>query len=440
MRTGTILVLCALWLAGPAPRAEAGDRDGKGGAEPTAGDEEKLKSGDRDPELIRRINRAVERGCAWLRSKQGKDGSWRGVWHGHAEARYPWGETALCLWALRKAGEPKDAPSLGKGFRFLRLMPLAKVYEVSVLALALEARHTLIRPGKREYTQPPPRVRMPDADNDWMRECIAWLVTNRENSWRLFGIPADRARSTPDTWHYPGPAGTMTDHSNTQLALLALKAGRRCGIPVPLDAWVNTVRHFVETQETSGPEVRRVVVVEDPPYRIYRKTRITDFARGWCYDAHRNPVSGSKDKHLAATGSMTTVGVSSLALALSELRPGQLPKKLRPLAVKGIWDGLAWLDRHWRVDTNPRHPGGLWHYYYLYGVERAAVLTGQRNIGRRDWYREGAEYLLARQKSDGSWDDPRCPGPLNNSCFALLFLTKATVPLGVPVTGGGKKK
>ncbi len=98
-------------------------------------------------------------------------------------------------------------------------------------------------------------------------------------------------------------------------------------------------------------------------------------------------------------------------------------------------DGLAWLDLNWKIDCNPNHPEKRWHYYYLYGVERAAVLTNSRALGKHDWYREGAEFLLKAQGGDGKWDDTCCPGPINNTCFALLFLTKATVPVGAVITG-----
>ena len=137
----------------------------------------------------------------------------------------------------------------------------------------------------------------------------------------------------------------------------------------------------------------------------------------------------------SSTGSMTCVGVASLAIAVSELRGRALNAGLRKKAETAMRDGLAWIDLNWAVDCNPNHPGKLWHYYYLYGVERAAVMTNRRNIGKRDWYREGAVFLLSRQSGDGHWDDIRCSGPLNNSAFALLFLTKATVPLGAVITG-----
>ena len=102
---------------------------------------------------------------------------------------------------------------------------------------------------------------------------------------------------------------------------------------------------------------------------------------------------------------------------------------------RGIADGLAWLNLNFSVRNNPGPRGGRWHYYYLYGLERTGVLTDKRTgvltdkrfMGDHDWYREGAEYLVRRQRADGSW-----PGGLMDSCFALLFLRRATVPVRVP--------
>jgi hypothetical protein len=58
-------------------------------------------------------------------------------------------------------------------------------------------------------------------------------------------------------------------------------------------------------------------------------------------------------------------------------------------------------------------------------------------MGKHDWWKEGAEYLLGAQTADGSWPGSEQGGrqggdvtsPLVNTCFAILFLKKATMPL-----------
>ena len=81
------------------------------------------------------------------------------------------------------------------------------------------------------------------------------------------------------------------------------------------------------------------------------------------------------------------------------------------------------------MKSNP--PGGRgWHYYYLFGLERAGVLTDKKFIGDHDWYREGASYLLEKQLPEGFWETQanEYGTAVSNTCFALLFLKRSTPP------------
>ncbi|MHC4780073.1 MAG: hypothetical protein ACYTFG_15995, partial [Planctomycetota bacterium] len=227
------------------------------------------------------------------------------------------------------------------------------------------------------------------------------------------------------------------DHSNTQFAMLGLKSGAKCGIPIPDDVWILCLKHFLEVQEKDGPEVRRWRLIEDRKhgYVSYKPmTAVPDHARGWAYGAAIFPKGKSGDKTYATTGSMTCVGISNVSISLSELGP-KCPPSLKKKGEKALRDGLAWLCHNWKIDENPQHPAKHWHYYYLYGLERVGVLTWSRSIGKHDWYREGAEFLCAQQDGEGRWEDNKCPGPINNTCFALLFLTRATVPGRAVISG-----
>ena len=74
-------------------------------------------------------------------------------------------------------------------------------------------------------------------------------------------------------------------------------------------------------------------------------------------------------------------------------------------------------------------------YYYLYAVERLGMLYDTGKIGGHLWYPEGAKVLLDAQKPDGSWDASLPKTPTWDTCFAILFLKRATRPL---VATGGK--
>jgi hypothetical protein len=63
--------------------------------------------------------------------------------------------------------------------------------------------------------------------------------------------------------------------------------------------------------------------------------------------------------------------------------------------------------------------------YFLWSVERVAVVFDLQKIGTKDWYAWGSELILKFQKPNGSWED-RFPG-LPDTCFALLFLKRANV-------------
>jgi hypothetical protein len=63
--------------------------------------------------------------------------------------------------------------------------------------------------------------------------------------------------------------------------------------------------------------------------------------------------------------------------------------------------------------------------YFLWSLERMAVVYGLRTVAGKDWYAWGSSILVAAQNDDGSWTDA-FPGVVDTS-FALLFLRRANV-------------
>ncbi len=73
---------------------------------------------------------------------------------------------------------------------------------------------------------------------------------------------------------------------------------------------------------------------------------------------------------------------------------------------------------------------GQHRYYNIYGIERAGRLSGQRFMANRDWYREGCDYLLAKQQDDGSWSGGGFDGGIiGGTSFSILFLSKGRTPI-----------
>lgn len=200
------------------------------------------------------------------------------------------------------------------------------------------------------------------------------------------------------------------DISNTQFALLGLKACEDAGFEIPKATWQSALAWHLKVQQRDG---------------------------GWGYHFY-----GMKDK--ASYGSMTCAGVC--AVAISKFYLGSKD----PSKDASVRAGLLWLAKNWTLDDNPGigksnvSDPGAWHYYYLYSIERVGKLVATEKVGSHDWYAEGADWLLKKQKEDGSWftglNNPmwKQAGDLEtaDTCFAILFLSKSTPPL--VASGGGR--
>ncbi|MBI1853926.1 MAG: hypothetical protein HYR85_26615 [Planctomycetes bacterium] len=358
-----------------------------------------------DPELRKRIDAAIDRGSRWLLSQQSEAGTWGdfpdGPYFFHA------GPTALTCYALLHAGVPRGDARIQKAFDFLLAQPLRLTYEVSLIVLAVEAKATATSDLlSKKYAKEERQLLAPESE--WLKKATEWLL----------------ARRIGDYWSYPGGNG---DHSNAQLAILALKSASRCGIRVPKDIWLELAQHFVKWQEPKGPATTLVLDrgVDGKGYSSVSKKPAQ--ARGWTYD---KPCPMGE-----AYGSMTCVGVASLVLCRSELSgSSRFAGKLATDVDDGIRDGLAWLQSNWSIEENPKRKLD-YHYYFLYGLERTGILADVVKIGDHDWFREGAEFLLAHQEPDGRWKNEYGIGSdLVNTCFALLFLERSTVPVTVTTT------
>jgi Prenyltransferase and squalene oxidase repeat len=349
------------------------------------------------PEAFRRrVNDAIDRAAHWLLRTQAPDGSWTAPFN----TRYPMGPTALATLAALHAGVPADNPRVVRAFAYLRTLPMRRTYSVALLLMALDAKYGPATDAfaKEETDRYGNRVqKTPCADHiskedlAWMREGVKFLVD---------------AQNSDGTWRYPEGG---FDLSNTQYALLGLKAASRCDVKIPRRVWEDALRAHLSLQEQEGPEVAVRVNEVRGDYRVEWTERA--HARGFGYTGQ-----------MAATGSMTTAGLSGLLICQSELWSSRhFGGRSRQQTRDAIRDGFAWLQVHYTVDENPVS-GAAWHYYYLYGLERAGVLSSTRFVGGHDWYLDGALDLLEDQEREGSWHGQQ----LVDTCFAILFLKRAS--------------
>jgi hypothetical protein len=205
-------------------------------------------------------------------------------------------------------------------------------------------------------------------------------------------------------WTYGPAAGDATpglgDDSNSAYALLGLAACERAGVAVPEEAFTKATNWWIGSQNADG---------------------------GFGYRS---------DRESASYASMTASGLHCLEVACERgarvHRPdgGTKPGNASAAAMASVRAG-AWLGAHFSVRENPgsAYQGGR-QLYGLYALERvgdegpADGSTTRRGLPD-DWYRQGAAHLLSSQRDDGSWDDG-ADTPIPNTCFALLFLTRAT--------------
>ncbi|MFV1958489.1 MAG: hypothetical protein ACC662_03645 [Planctomycetota bacterium] len=405
-----------------------------------------------DAALQARINKAVERGATWLAGRQRPGGNYPGFGDDlPPDTINPMdlGLNALVVQTLARCGRKADDPAIRRGLQWCRSRyskgeEHLRVYSAATLILALLAVHAPeagqdVRIKRDRYGNPVPPKRIkpckvPTSDRHWIKDLVAFLV---------------RTQVKPSGgWRYPGnPDGSVegeTDLSNTQYALLALDAAARCGFRVPAETWRLAGEYVLREQEEEGIEVPLYIENEAYEPGAQGAERFVEVgktqARGWCYLPGRNEL---------ATGSMTCAGLTCLAVVKERLWAA---KKLDPAFSRrldrGMIDGIGWLGDHFTVQDNP-DPPNQWHYYYLYGLERTGAKTGLRWIGRHDWYREGAEHLLAAQTKEGGWQEAEAAGKpadstesaITQTCFALLFLERATrkpvVPMTPPTLTGG---
>jgi hypothetical protein len=188
------------------------------------------------------------------------------------------------------------------------------------------------------------------------------------------------------------PLFGTTDNSNTQFAILALWVARRHGVPTDRTLRL-MVRRFETSQNADG---------------------------GWGYHYKYGGGEGGSP-------AMNAVGLLGLAVGHG-LTPGG--RKAQPGQDPKIVKGFVALAQH--IGT----PAGRWkdlkmqNLYFLWTVERVGVLYDLSTIGRKDWYRWGAEILVANQQADGNWENKGAyPGatPTIDTCLALLFLKRVNL-------------
>jgi hypothetical protein len=262
------------------------------------------------------------------------------------------------------------------------------------------------------------------------------------------GIPGN-LRDLPVFQFQPGQKidlrpGPHEDNSLTQFVILALWAAQKHGIPAERSlafvearfrstqsgdgTWGYTIQQAIARTDSMtcagllGLAVGRGVGRDDPAQRgsVPGKAGKQDLAT--------DPAIHAALMYLGTRVKMNDLAAQQRALAeLTELK-AQLSKTKNAAERKLIQKRIQELNKMAKPTANRGKIIGAnaWgDLYFLWSLERVAVVYDLATIGGKDWYGWGAEILIAAQQQDGSWKDA-FPGMVDTS-FALLFLKQVNV-------------
>jgi squalene-hopene/tetraprenyl-beta-curcumene cyclase len=310
----------------------------------------------------------VDKGIAFLRSKQADDGTW-------SKESSP-AVTGIVLIGLFKTGKvTANDQAAARGLKFLETLIDPKEghisgagskkgllnYGTSVNAMAFKAS------GNTKY----------DAT---IAKAVAFL---KDLQWD------EGEGKSPKDDIYGGAGyggGSRPDLSNTHFFLDALTAA---GVPRDDPAFKKAVIYVSRCQNLKGE-------ANDQPWAGKINDGSFIYGAGPAGETRGDPGS---DGARPGYGSMTYAGIKAL------LQCGVSKDDVR------IKKALEWVSKHYTVDANPGMPANAvkrGHYYYLMTMARCLDALGIDEIidaegKKHDWRAEITGALAALQRKDGSW-------------------------------------
>ena len=362
-----------------------------------------------------KVDQAIKKGVEFLRTAKSPD-----FHNGYRNS------DVLILWTFIHAGVPQDDPKFKSLLDSVMSEPLDKTYKVSLLAMCLEEIDRVKHQEK-------------------IAQCAQFLVDNQcKNGQWNYGSPTEFAKDVKvpaapkpvvSADGKGGPGVTLAkdgkpkilqhvavkkmkegpdggDNSNSQYAALGLRACYDAGVTLPEGVILLAVKWWRDSQFKDPKKDEKKAVASGPA--------VSGKVEGWNYkDEGAQP---DKPPYHA----MTAGGVGALVIY-----DYMLDRKWKDDSF--VKAGMNWLTVHYQIQA--------WNTYYLYGLERAAILFGTEKIGDHFWYAEGANALIAVQHEDGSWGkDTEWFNTAWDTCFSVLFLRRATRALVASEDRGKLKK
>jgi hypothetical protein len=375
------------------------------------------------------VNRAVEVGVRFLKSKQKANG----VFGEDGGKSRQVGYTALCGLALVECGVPITDPGIKRAAAVVRnqTFDVETTYDAALAILFLDRmkektdkRYIHLLAGRLMAAQMPSggwgyalpkntegetnalfaavkKLTPTEKDKDKFdaSKARAEALKLLPQAMRRLPVLYDPAAQLPnDPKKTVDVFDALTDNSNTHFAMIGLWTARKHDVPV--DRTFTLVnRRFRTTQATNGT---------------------------WGYGFARGATGG---------GAMAAIGLLGVTIG-HVVNPDP---DMKPEADPVVLNAFAALSKIVKApvgDTTNRPKikdvGGL---YFFWAMERIAVLYDVQTLNKKDWYLWGAEILICHQLADGSWEDGGYPGgdtptvnsAIANTALALMFLRRANL-------------
>lgn len=278
--------------------------------------------------------------------------------------------TALATLALLNAGEDPDSKIIRESLDYIESQMVGG--ELSTYSASLKIMTlAMADPDGKRYRRD-------------IQSMVDWLIDQQ---------------SRAGGWSYGLGGGGDGDSSNSQFAILALHEASKMGIEINQRVWEKSENYWKAC-----------------------------FVEGGGFGYKRNDGR--------PTGSMTCAGISSWIIIEENLENFRdLVKGSRAVCCNAV-DRLGPVEKSIEKlgrNFGTRSNNGV-QYYYLYALERAGRLSGQRFFGPHDWYRAGASTIVSKQsKVTGAWKGS-APGEdveVIATSMALLFLAKGKRPVAI---------
>ncbi|MGE3804985.1 MAG: prenyltransferase/squalene oxidase repeat-containing protein [Gemmataceae bacterium] len=415
------------------------------------------------------VSKAIDKGMAYLKAHQQPDGTW-------GKGGHKVGYAAMCGLALLECGEPLKSPHIQMAAAFVRThitkeLPfkgaseLTNTYELAASILFLDA---LIRAGEpKAHIEGDKRliqlmalrlIAGQKATGGWGYNCPPW---NQSQLGYLYQV-LDKMPKT----NSPGDAPAAFQDPREKLKLppqvsalaVMLDPEMIARVEAKDDRTDNSCTHFailgLWVAGNHNVPMHRTMELLVKRFRTFQNQ---DGSWGYQFNGGRSPQ-------------MTCVGLLGMAvgygMGLAQMGENKKPReadRLRyhqrswcikasessgftksepvkdPADEKALVNGFTSLTRSIGQAKNMLDQRGnnvvpMQSLYYLWALERVAVLYSLPTVGDKEWYRWAAEMLLDNQSPNGGWEiDGKYPGqsPEINTAMALLILRRSNLTTGL---------